>query len=219
MNKIALMLGISASYAIIFFTLAFIVLISIFPPGEFSTVDQFISDYSPARIYPVIPGFLLVLANIPFFISMFYVAEKTRRPLALTGILMGAGYAVCSGINYFIQLTVVPLNIHMGQGLSAAQFMMLVPGSFAYALDTLGYTFLSLSFLFFSGIFNLKGFQGYIKAVFVVYGISGILGTLGYIAGNSLLESFVFISAFPYLIAVVMTLILYIRERKKQAVH
>ena len=219
MNKIALLLGILSSVAILFFTLAFIVLISFFPPGEFSTMDNFISDYSSSRIYPVIPSFLLVLANIPFFVTMFYVAEKTRRPLALTGILLGSGYALCSGINYFVQLTVVPQNIHLGQGLSVTPFIMLVPGSFAYALDALGYTFLSLSFLFFSGLFNLKGLHGYIKAVFVVYGISGILGTLGYTTGNSLLESFVFISVFPYLIAVLLTLILFVRERKKPAIQ
>jgi hypothetical protein len=81
----------------------------------------------------------------------------------------------------------------------------------ALALDNLGYTFLSVSFLFFSGIFALRGLQGTIKAAFIVYGITGLMGTSGYITGSAFLGSFVFISAFPYLVAVVLMLIQYLR--------
>lgn len=216
MNKSARSIGIISSLAILLFTLAFIILISIFPPGEYDSAKQFLTAFSPALLLPVIPSFLLVLANILFFVSLFYFAEESFRPIALAGLLFGTAYAVCCGTNYFTQLTVVPQNIQLGRFTSLAVFSMHIRGSYAYALDNLGYTFLAIAFLLFSGIFSLKGFQGYIKSTFVVYGISGLLGTLGFITGNSFLESFVFISAFPYLIAVILMLIQYFRMIEKK---
>jgi hypothetical protein len=215
MNKNARLTGIIASIAILLFTLAFIILISIFPPGEYDSAEQFISAYKPALLWPVIPAFLLVMANIPFFVSLFYYSEESLKPFALAGLIFGAAYAVCSGTNYFVQLTVVPQQVEAGQFSFMAAFNMHIRGSFAYSLDNLGYTFLAVAFLCFSGIFCLKGFQGTIKSTFVVYGITGLMGTLGYIAGNSFLESFVFISAFPYLVAVVLMLIQYFRMTDK----
>jgi hypothetical protein len=211
MNENARITGILSSFLILLLTLVFIVLVSVFPPGEFRTPDQLISEYSQAKIFPVIPSFLLVLANLPFLVSLFFFAEEPARPYALTGLLFGIAYAVCSGINYFMQLTVVPFNIHAVQLTAVSLLSMHVRGSLSFALDNLGYAFLSLCFLFFSGIFKLKGLQGTIKSAFIVYGITGLLGTTGYITGNEFLDTFVFISAFPDLVAVVLMLVQFIR--------
>ena len=216
MNKSARFIGIISCLAILLLTLAFIVLISVFPPGEYDTAKQFLSAFSPAILLPVIPSFLLVVVNILFFVSLFYYAEESFKPFALAGLLFGTAYAVCCGINYFTQLTVVPQNIQLGRFSSLVFFSMHIKGSFTYSLDNLGYTFLAVAFLCFSGIFSLKGFQGTVKSTFVVYGITGLMGTLGYITGNSFLESFVFISAFPYLIAVILMLIQYFRMIEKE---
>ena len=212
MNENARITGIFAGIVILLLTLAFIILVSVFPSGEYQTMDQFISGYTRALLFPVIPSFLLVLANIPFFISLFYYAEEPARPFALAGLLFGVAYTLCSGINYFVQLTVVPQNIHSGHLSAVSLLSMHIKGSFAFALDNLGYAFLSVSFLFFSGIFALKGLQGYTKSAFIVYGITGLMGTAGYMSGNAFLESFVLISAFPYLVAVVLVLALYLRK-------
>jgi hypothetical protein len=211
MNENARITGILAAILLLFLTMAFIILVSIFPAIEFQTTDQFISEYSRSLIFPVIPGFLLVFANVPFFVSLFYYADEPVKPYALAGLLFGAAYVVCSGFNYFIQLTVVPHTIQLGQLSTVSLLSMHIKGSLAYALDNLGYAFLSVSFLFFSGIFNLKGLQGYSKTAFIVYGITGLLGTTGYLTGSAFLGSFVFISAFPYLVAVVLMLIQYAR--------
>ena len=219
MNQNARIMGIVASIAILLFTLAFIILISIFPAGEFDSAKQFLMAFHPTLLLPVIPSFLLVLANIPFFVALFSYAEESLKSFALAGLLFGAAYAVCCGANYFAQLTVVPQSMPLGRFSSLAVFSMHIRGSFAYSLDNLGYIFLSVSFLFFSMIFGLKGFQGYIKSAFIVYGITGLLGATGYMAGNSFLESFIFISAFPYLIAVVLMLLQYFRMAGNPDLH
>jgi hypothetical protein len=211
MNENARITGIIAAIVILLLTLAFIILVSIFPSGQYQTADQFITGYTRALLFPVIPSLLLVLANIPFFVSLFYYAEEPVRPFALAGLLFGVAYTVCSGINYFVQLTVVPQNIQLGQLSAVSVCSMHIKGSLAFALDNLGYAFLSVSFLFYSGIFALKGLQGTIKTAFIVYGFTGLLGVTGYVTGNEFLDSFVFISAFPYLVAVVLMLIHYFR--------
>lgn len=213
MNKNARKTGIVASLVILGLTLAFIILISISPPGEYNSAREFLLAFSPSLLLPVFLSFLLVIVNIPFFVSLFYYAKESNRPFAMAGLLFGAAYAVCCGCNYFMQLTIVPQHIHLGKLSSLAIFSMHIRGSFTYSLDNLGYAFLAAAFLFFSGIFSLKGFQGYIKSAFIIYGISGLLGTLGYVIRNELLESFVFISAFPYLIAVVLMLIQFIKTK------
>lgn len=215
MRNNALRLGIFSAIAIIALVVVFMVLVIIFPPPEPSSAREFMADYTHSYIFPVIPSFLLVLANLPFLVSLYFFADESRKPIALSGLLPGLGYVLCSGINYFLQLTVVPQNIKMGQESAVAIFSMQLPGSFGYAIDNLGYAFLSISFLFFSGIFYLRGFQGTVKSAFVVYGISGLLGTLGYMTGQAFLESFVLISAFPYLIAVILVMICYTREMRK----
>lgn len=215
MNENARITGILSAIVLLFLTLAFILLVSIFPSGEYQSADQFLSVYTRALVFPVIPSFLLVLANIPFFVSLFFYAKEPVRPFALAGLIFGAFYAVCSGINYFVQLTIVPQNIRLGQLSTVSLLSMHIKGSLAFALDNLGYTFLSVSFLFFSAIFTLRGLQGTIKTAFIVYGITGLLGTTGYMTGNAFLDSFVFISAFPYLVAVVLMLIHYVRISDK----
>jgi hypothetical protein len=215
MNEKARITGIIAAIVLLLLTLAFIILVSIFPPKDYQTADLFISDYSRTLIFPVIPSFLLVLANIPFFVSLFFFADEAAKPFALAGLLFGTAYAVCSGINYFVQITIVPQNIQLGQLSAVSLLSMHIKGSMAFALDNLGYTFLSVSFLFFSGIFALKGLQGTIKAAFIVYGITGLMGTTGYLSGNAFLDAFVFISAFPYLVAVVLMLIRYVSMNGK----
>ena len=215
MNENARITGILSAIVLLFLTLAFILLVFIFPSGEYRSADQFLSGYTLSLVFPVIPSFLLVLANIPFFVSLFFYAKEPVRPFALAGLIFGASYAVCSGINYFMQLTIVPQNIQLGQLSAVSLLSMHIKGSLAFALDNLGYTFLSVSFLFFSAIFTLRGLQGTIKTAFIVYGITGLLGTTGYMTGNAFLDSFVFISAFPYLVAVVLMLIHYIRISDK----
>ncbi|MBN2274090.1 MAG: hypothetical protein JXR41_02465 [Bacteroidales bacterium] len=215
MNKNARKTGIITSLVILSLTIVFIILVSVFPAGEYDSAREFLLAFSPSTLLPVIPSFLLVMANIPFFVSLYYYAEEPEKPFAITGLLFGVAYAVCCGCNYFTQLTLVPQLIQLGKLSSLAVFSMHIRGSFVYSLDNLGYAFLAISFLFFSAIFSLRGFQGYIKSVFVVYGISGLLGTIGYITANSLLESFVFISAFPYFIAVLLMLIQFFMMKEK----
>ncbi len=206
--------GLTATISIVLLTIIFGIAIIIYPPQDFRTTSAFLNEFGFKNLAPIIPGFLLVLANVPLFSALYFYAGSEKKITALAGILFGAGYMVCSGTNYFIQMGMIVRNIPGSESGNIALFLMANPGSFASAIDNLGYLFLSVSFLFFSGIFSRHGLQSWIKAIFIIFGISGLLGALGYILNNPLLENMVLLSAIPYLAGIILLLIEFSRIKE-----
>jgi hypothetical protein len=206
--------GLAATISIILLTVAFGVIIIIWPQKDYQSASSYLNIFSIADLMPVIPGFLLVLANAPLFAALYFYANSEKKLTALTGILFGAGYMISSGTNYFVQMSMVVRNISVSEPSAISPFLMANPGSYTYAIDNLGYLFLSLSYLAFSGVFNQRGFQSWIKAVFIIFGISGLLGVLGYILNYRLLENMVLLSAIPYLAGIVLLLIEFSRLKE-----
>jgi hypothetical protein len=197
-------IGRAASLSIIILTLCFLVLVILFPQNKYVSVESYIEGFTLRQLYPVIPAFLLVIANVPLFISLFYYAENEKKLFALTGLIFGSGYVICSGINYFIQLSVVPFAVAQQNHYLIDAFIMANPLSFAYALDNLAYLFLAISFLFFVAVFTNGGIRSWIKTIFIVYSLTAIGGTMGYLLRIPFLESMVLISALPYLTGVIL---------------
>jgi hypothetical protein len=189
---------------IIILVILFATSIIVFPQNNYLSFENYLKDFHVTRLFPVVPSFLLVLANIPLFAALFYFSGHQKRIYGLTGTLFGMGYMVCSGINYFLQLSMVIKTISGSSPAEVIPFLMTNPNSFAYSVDNLGYLFLSLSFMFFSGIFNQHGLQSWIKSTFIIFSIAGISGTLGYILNIRILESMVLLSALPYLTCIVL---------------
>jgi hypothetical protein len=206
--------GMAATVSIILLTLIFLITIIIYPMEAYQSAASFLDRFGKDDLWPVIPSFLLVLANIPLFAALYVYSTGESKVFALTGTLFGAGYMICSGTNYFIQIGMLARNISEPDSAIISTFIMANPGSFACAIDNLGYLFLSLSFLAFSGIFNRHGLQSWIKALFIIFGISGLLGALGYILNNRLLENLVLLSAIPYLAAIILLFIEFKTLRK-----
>lgn len=196
--------GLFSTVSITLLTLLFIIAVIVFPAGIYTSAEEYVAGFKITSLLPVIPSFLLVLANVPLFVALYFYADTQRKIYGFTGIIFGTGYMVCSGINYFTQLGIITRNMAETEMISVAPFLMANPGSFSYALDNLGYTFLSFAFLAFSWIFNRRGLQSWIKTLCIVFGISGLLGSIGYILNYSLLENMVLISAIPYLVCIIL---------------
>lgn len=206
--------GLAATISIILLTFLFLIAIIIYPMDAYHSAASYLDQFGNSNLLPVIPSFLLVLANIPLFAALYFYSPGESKIFALTGTLFGAGYMICSGTNYFIQMGMIARNISEPDSDILSTFIMANPGSFACAIDNLGYLFLSLSFLVFSGIFTRHGLQSWIKAIFIIFGISGLLGALGYILNSRLLENLVLLSAIPYLAAIILLLIEFKRVKE-----
>jgi hypothetical protein len=58
------------------------------------------------------------------------------------------------------------------------------------------------------------GIRSWKKTVFIIFGISGVLGALGHILNNRLLENMVLLSAIPYLAGIILLWIEFRRLRE-----
>ncbi len=77
--------------------------------------------------------------------AFFVKAPKERRVAALAGIAFACVYVTLIGLVYFTQLTTVLYQTESAEVLLALTY---TPGRWFFALDLLGYAFLSLSALF-----------------------------------------------------------------------
>ncbi len=193
-----------ACISIIILTVLFLVSVMVFPPEPYISAGNYIDTFSLWKAIPVIPSFLLIMANIPLFAALYFLAGSEKKIFAFAGIIAGGGYIVCNGLNYFLQLALFRITLDSGDYSMTGLFIMNNPASVASAMDNLGYLFLAVAFLFFSMLFNQRGLQSWIKSMFIIYGLAAILGTVGYLSGIRVLEFMVLLSALPYLGGIVL---------------
>lgn len=99
------------------------------------------------------PSLLLAVSFVILMVSIHYYAPKTRKIWSHLGIAFAIAYAVLISIVYFVQLTLVVPRLIEGN-IQDIQLLIFVPfDSFLYAVDILGYSFMSLSTLFAAWVF------------------------------------------------------------------
>lgn len=119
-------------------------------------------------------SFAVCLAAAPLFVAMmasiYEHAAPARRIWGLLGLAFAVVYAVLVGITYYLQLTVVGAD---GTGLSAeaARLLAFAPGSATFAIDMLGYAFMTLATLSAAPVFAGVGLERVIRRWFVVHGL------------------------------------------------
>lgn len=97
------------------------------------------------------PSLLLAFAFVVMMVSLHRYADEAKKVWSYIGVAFATAYASLIGIVYFTQLTVVVPHLMRGDT-AGIQFLIFVPfDSFLYAVDMLGYSFMSLSTLFAAG--------------------------------------------------------------------
>ena len=99
------------------------------------------------------PSFFLGSAFILLMVSLHERAEPARKVWGNAGIAFAVAYAVLTGMTYFVQLTVVGPRLARGDIAGIEMFVFVPFNSFLYAVDILGYTFMSAATLL--GAFTL----------------------------------------------------------------
>jgi hypothetical protein len=90
------------------------------------------------------------------------------------------GYAVLIGFNYYMELTLVRNNLY------TVAFAMDDPQSIMWVIEVLGYGFMGMATLATSFVFTTGKLENVIRWLFIVNGILGIGGMIGYALGLSL---------------------------------
>ncbi len=99
------------------------------------------------------PSFLLVA------VSIHELASPDRKIWSHAAVVFATAYTVLISINYFVQLAWVAPRLAAGRTAGIEPFLFVPFDSFLYAVDILGYSFMSVATLFAAMVFTGRGAQ------------------------------------------------------------
>lgn len=105
------------------------------------------------------PSILLGPAFVVLLASIHELAPPARKIWSLAALAFGIVYLVLIGMTYFVQLTLVAPHMARGDTQGIEPFLFIPFDSFLYAVDILGYSFMSLATLFAARVFAGDGRQ------------------------------------------------------------
>jgi hypothetical protein len=160
------------------FTISFIIATFIFSPKEWHGMDTFVAEFNPNQMIVWVPCFLFALSYLVTLTSINTIIFNERKIFSQLGLAFAIIYVVISCLNSYLQVTVMRLNVLTGDTNGLAILALPNPHSITYALEAIGYGFLGLSTLFASGVFIQGRLERWIKWLFIVNGIIGIIGII-----------------------------------------
>lgn len=190
MNNIALKVGywaaVIAVVAFVVYTVCFVAILFVNPIFLWTNFENYIKAVQTtnqtfkhiAMIFMMVYGacFVIQLSCIEEF------AELSKKYYAKIAELFGIGFFALIGINYFVQISTVRMQINAGQTKGLEQFIQANPISAMAAINMLGWTiFFGLSCIFAALAFGKTKVEKIIKYAFLVNGIMMLLGAVGYL--------------------------------------
>jgi hypothetical protein len=117
------------------------------------------------------PSLLLGVSFLILSVSIHQFAAPERRVWSHTAVAFATCYAVLISTVYFVQLTLVAPRLAEGRLERIEPFLFVPFDSFLYAVDILGYSFMSLSTLFASRVFTGGGLQRIVRRFLTANGL------------------------------------------------
>jgi hypothetical protein len=178
----AITLGLWSAILASVFTIFFIVLAVgttlVSPPKAWSGIQTYAENFTVLEMASFIPAFLLAPTVVVLMACIHYVTPETKKVFSVIGLAFASVYAAIIPTNYYLQVFVVRLNLESGTLDGLALLAQLNFHSVFFALETLGYAFLSLATLFVSQVFSGGKLESWIRGLFIVSGAVGIFGVL-----------------------------------------
>lgn len=117
------------------------------------------------------PSFLLGTAFLVLTVSIHQSAPDEQKVWSHSAVAFATVYAVLTGLVYFIQLTLVAPRLAGGR-VEGIEFLLFIPfDSFLYAVDILGYSFMSLATLFAARVFTGGGLNRVVRLLLTANGL------------------------------------------------
>ena len=132
------------------------------------------------KIPSLVSGIILIPVFILLIACIHEYSPADRKFYSRLGLLFTMGYAILIGFNYYMQLTLVQNNLYTDV------FAMDDPQSIMWVIEVLGYGFMGLATLSTAFVFTNGKLENAIRWLFIVNGILGIGGMIGYALGLSL---------------------------------
>jgi hypothetical protein len=117
------------------------------------------------------PSLFLGSSFLVLVVSIHQLASPDRRIWSHAAVVFGTAYAVLISIVYFVQLTLVVPRLARGQSEGIEVFLFVPFDSFLYAVDILGYSFMSLATLFAARVFTGKRLEQVVRLFLTANGL------------------------------------------------
>ena len=117
------------------------------------------------------PSLLLGSSFLVLTISIQHVAAPERRVWGHAAAAFATIYATLISTVYFVQLTLVAPRLADGRVGGIEMFLFVPFDSFLYAVDILGYSFMSVSTLFAAAIFPGRGLERLVRTCLIANGL------------------------------------------------
>lgn len=117
------------------------------------------------------PSLLLGSAFLVLVVSIHQVTPPERRIWSQSALAFATAYAVLISTVYFVQLTLVAPRLASGRMAGIEPFRFVPFDSFLYAVDILGYSFMSVAMLFAARVFQGKGLGRVVRRFLTANGL------------------------------------------------
>lgn len=117
------------------------------------------------------PSLLLAPAFLLLTVAINQMASADRRIWSQAAVVFAAVYTVLVSMNYYVQLTWVMPRLSAGQTRGIEPFLFKPFDSFLYAVDILGYSFMSAATLLASRVFTGDGLQRVVRVLLFANGL------------------------------------------------
>ena len=184
-----------SAVAFIVFTVCFVAILMVSPMFMWTDLSAYVAYvHDNNQIFQHLARLTMLLFG-PLFVvllnSVHDYAAEDKKILTRIGICFGVGFAVLICSNYFVQLSIVRQSITQGHLEGLGQIVQANPASAVSAINMLGWSlFLGLSSLFVAPVFSGSRLEKVIKIMFLLNGLSCILGGIGYVFEFTLLLFF-----------------------------
>jgi hypothetical protein len=117
------------------------------------------------------PSLFLGSSFLVLVVSIHELASADRRIYSRAAIAFATAYAVLISVNYYVQLTWVAPRLASGRTEGIGPFLFVPFDSFLYAVDILGYSFMSVATLFAAGVFTGGGLERVARRFLIANGL------------------------------------------------
>jgi hypothetical protein len=117
------------------------------------------------------PSLFLGSAFLVLMVSVHQAASPERKIWSQSALAFATVYAVMISINYYVQLAWVAPRLAAGRTQGLEPFLFTPFDSFLYAVDILGYSFMSLATLFAAQVFRGRGLERVARGCLLANGL------------------------------------------------
>jgi hypothetical protein len=117
------------------------------------------------------PSLFLGSSFLVLAVSIHQAAERDRKVWSHAAVTFATAYAVLISLVYLVQLTWVGPRLARGHVEGIEVFLFAPFDSFLYAVDILGYSFMSVATLFAAMVFTGRGLERIVRLFLIANGL------------------------------------------------